>query len=44
MKSLEQCLIENDVPLWVREKVQLAVTNWLDEAFAMREKIKKEIK
>lgn len=30
MKTLEQCLIENDVPLWVRTKVEKALNEWFD--------------
>jgi hypothetical protein len=28
MKTLEQCLTENNVPLWVRVKVEKAVHEW----------------
>ena len=31
MKTLDEYLIANDVPLWAREKVQKALAEWLDQ-------------
>jgi hypothetical protein len=31
MKTLDECLIENNVPLWVRENVKKALNEWIAE-------------